>query len=401
MRTLPQDYLNRMRLQLGTDFEKYLAAMEQEPRKSIRINTLRASVEAAKGLLGELENNGITEEGFLVPDGFEGGKHLLHSCGLFYMQEASAQLPARFLNVEKGMAVLDLCAAPGGKSTQLAAYLGKTGCLVANEIVPKRAQVLLSNIERMGITNAVVTCMEPKILCERLKNSFDAVLVDAPCAGEGMFRKEKKAVGQWSLEHVYSCAARQKEILSSAQAALKKGGRLVYSTCSFSEEENEGVAEWFIKSYPEFSLVEQTRLYPHTCCGEGQYAAVFQKSGELLKSAYSKKEQRTLPDGRVVRIPPLPIGLEGLHIVRAGLLLGEQRKSVFVPSHACAMANGLENRVELSESEARRYLKGEMLCKQAPKGWCQLMFSGYPLGLGKSTNEGIKNHLPKGLRQFE
>lgn len=397
---LPDDYVNRMKEQLGGGFKDYLLAMEQEPRKSLRINTLRMDVDAALGLIGRLEPNGVTNEGFMVPSDFEAGKSLFHAAGLFYMQEASAQLPARLLGVAEGMSVLDLCAAPGGKSTQLAAYQNGTGVLVANELVPKRAQTLTNNIERMGIKNAVVTCMEPKILCQRLKNCFDAVLVDAPCAGEGMFRKDERAIREWSKEHVISCSYRQREILSSAQQAVKAGGRLVYSTCSFSEEENEAVARWFTESYPEFEIEKMQRLYPHTSMGEGQFAAVFTKGGTRQPSRFCEQKRCVLPDGREFQLPPLPFSTDGLRLIRAGLLMGETRGKVFVPSHALAMADGLDNRVELSETEARRFMRGEMLEKNAEKGWCTLTYCNLPLGLGKATQEGIKNHLPKGLLQI-
>ncbi|MDD3400526.1 MAG: RsmF rRNA methyltransferase first C-terminal domain-containing protein [Eubacteriales bacterium] len=396
MMMLPKEYIQRMQEQLGSEFSAYLAAMKEPSGRSIRINTLRASVERAKELLGVTKSNGVVAQGFMATDELD-GKNVYHACGLYYIQEASAQLPASLLDVKKGMAVLDLCAAPGGKSTQLAAYLGGTGVLVANEIVPKRAQILTSNIERMGITNAIVTNMTPRELCSKLHGCFDAVLVDAPCAGEGMFRKDERAILEWSREHVLSCADRQREILSSAQTALKDGGRLVYSTCSFSKEENEDVASWFVDKYPEFELVETRRLYPHNSKGEGQFAAVFIKRGILSQSTLLDEQKRTLPDGRELIIPKTPFRLDGLHIIRAGLLVGEQRNKVFVPSHAMAMADRLDNRVELCQSEMTSYLHGEVIFKQADRGWCTMRYNGFPLGLGKSTFEGIKNHLPKGL----
>lgn len=395
---LPKDYLKRMQLQLGGDYQAYLAAMAQPARRSIRINTLKASVPTALSLLGELVPNGIVPEGFMVSGDFLAGKHPLHTAGLFYMQEASAQLPARLLNAQGGMAVLDLCAAPGGKSTQLAAAMAGDGVIVCNEPIAKRAQVLLSNIERMGITNAVVTCCSPKELAMRLPNAFDAILVDAPCAGEGMFRKEPQAVTAWSVEHVLSCAERQFEILSSAQAMLKSGGRLVYSTCSFSNEENEQVVDRFLKSYPCFELLSTHRLYPHNSKGEGQFAAVLIKNGSLAPTVFAQKREHTTKNGVRYILPSLPFALEGLRVIRAGLLVGEERKGIFYPSHALCMANGIQNRVELSYPDYLCYMHGEQLNLTAQKGWCALCYKGYPIGLGKAGADGIKNHLPKGLR---
>ena len=414
---LPEAYLDRMKGQLGEDFDAYLAAMAEPEKRAARANGLKLSPEK----LAELRPDFIPTggEGFLLPEGFAPGRDPLHAAGAYYVQELSAQMPASLFDLTPGMAVLDLCAAPGGKSAQLAAKV-PYGVLFSNEIVPNRANVLLGNLERMGAKNMVITSMDPEKLTALTGPVFDAVLVDAPCAGEGMFRKDPGAVAEWSPEHVLSCAKRQRAILASAQKAVKPGGQLVYSTCSFSPAENEENVAWFLSEYPDFELMEERRLYPHTSLGEGQYAARLRRRGEAPATAYLapknskaplaeafideactvlKAPLRLLPDGRALLPPPLPCALDGMRVLRAGLLLGEVVKGRFVPAHALAMASGLplRQRVELSAPDALRYLHGETLPTDVA-GWCAVTHAGLALGLGKGTDGILKNHLPKGLR---
>ena len=414
---LPQAYLNRMKGQLGADFDAYLAAMDEPEKRAARANGLRLTPEA----LGALQPGFVPVggEGFLLPEGFAPGKDILHAAGAYYVQELSAQMPASLFELTPRMAVLDLCAAPGGKSSQLAAKVPE-GVLFANEIVPNRANVLLSNLERMGAKNAVVTAMDPEKLISLTGPVFDAVLVDAPCAGEGMFRKEPEAVAAWSEEHVAACAKRQRAILTWAQRAVKPGGQLVYSTCSFSPAENEENRAWFLSAFPDFELVEERRLYPHTSLGEGQYASKFRRQGAAVDTAYLPARSdkaplaeaflqeeteglsgplRLLPDGRALLLPPLPYALDGLRLLRAGLLVGEIVKNRFVPAHALAMAAGspLHRRTSVSESDALRFLRGETLPTDLA-GWCAVTYKDLPLGLGKGAEGVLKNHLPKGLR---
>ena len=414
---LPQAYIDRMRIQLGEAFPAYLAAMNKPEKRAARVNDLKLDAAALSTLRPDFVPAGGGS--FLLPPGFAPGKDLLHAAGAYYVPEISAQMPAGLFDLEPGMAVLDLCAAPGGKSSQLAAKV-PDGVLFSNEIVPNRANVLLGNLERMGARNVVVTAMDPEKLVSLTGPVFDAVLVDAPCAGEGMFRKDAEAVAAWSPEHVESCARRQRAILASAQRALKPGGQLVYSTCSFSPAENEENVGWFLSSYPDFELVEEHRLYPHTSLGEGQYAAKLQRKGAAMDTAYlpAKSDKallaeaflraeteglagplRQLPDGRALLLPPLPCPLDGLRLLRAGLLLGETVKNRFVPAHALAMAAGvpLKQRAELSELDAVKYLHGETLPTDI-SGWCAVTYAGLPLGLGKGAGGVLKNHLPKGLR---
>lgn len=423
---LPQAFLTRMRAQLGeTGFTAYLAAMDRPVRRALRVNTLKLTADALQTLLGfPLEPCGIVPEGFFVPDGFRPGRHAAHMAGLFYMQEPSAQLPAALLRAVPGEAVLDLCAAPGGKAGQLAAHLQNTGLLVANEPVPGRAAVLQRTLERLGVSNAVVTCMRPDALCEALPGAFDAVLVDAPCSGEGMFRREPQAVADWSEAHVAACAARQSAILESAAAAVRPGGRLVYSTCTFSPDENERTVEAFLHAHPDFSLCETHRLYPHTSPGEGQFAALLTRAGagtapairpieapvplfqafcREAMTAAPERPARLLPDGRVFLLPErLPPNLRRLRMLSAGVAAGEVRGNRFLPARALFLAHrasAFARSIDLDGVRLGAFLAGEALPLDAPgEGYAAVCWRGYPLGFGKLTGGTLKNHLPKGLR---
>ncbi len=421
MRSYPEAFLNRMQGQLGEAFPAFYDALQMPPRKALRINTTKTDREELKKLL-DLPLSALDEnpDGAALPLDFNPNATPLHAAGLFYMQEATAQAPVAALDLPDAPVVLDLCAAPGGKSAQLAANM-QSGVLFSNEIVPSRAEVLAGNLERMGVVNAIVTNAEPKPLCERLKGRCDAVLVDAPCAGEAMFRKDEQAVRDWSIEHVETCAVRQRAILFDAQKAVKPGGTLVYSTCSFSPQENEQTVQVFLDRHTDFSLVTMRRLYPHTSAGEGQFLAVLVREGTRVPSAFSigkgdkvpafeafsdavrlpDGQLKLLRDGRVLLLPPMPFAFEGVKIVRAGLLLGEVKGSRFEPAHALALA-GRETpflqRCELSFDEAMRYLKGETLFKEAEKGYGAATYMGHALGLYKASDGMLKNHYPKGLR---
>ncbi len=278
---LPGAYLLRMRSQLGDGFDAYMAAMRAPATRALRVNTLKTDPASLCARLPFLTPTGLVPEGFFVPDSFAPSREPLHAAGLFYMQEPTAQLPAALLPLGESEppVVLDLCASPGGKASFLAARMQNRGLLVANEPVPARAETLCRTFERLGVTNAVVTCMQPGPLCAFLENRCDAVLVDAPCSGEGMFRKDARAVLEWSPEHVRACALRQRGILLAAATAVRDGGALVYSTCTFSETENEGVVNELLLREPAFRLERFLRLYPHTSCGEGQCMALLQKRG--------------------------------------------------------------------------------------------------------------------------
>lgn len=336
---LPEAFLNRMRQMLGSEYEEFLSALEGERHQALRLNSLKRGKqgETAAQAFGEVPKCGRPEElrrvsvcgrpeeferfrgrltpvpwaenGYYYEAGLQPGKHPYHEAGLYYIQEPSAMVPAELLQVKPGERVLDLCAAPGGKSTQLAAKLEGRGLLLCNEIHPARAKILSENVERMGIRNACVTNETPEKLCRVFSKYFDKILVDAPCSGEGMFRKNEAACEEWSPENVMLCADRQDEILDCAAQMLRGGGRLVYSTCTFSEEENEGSVERFLKRHPDFRVVPaefekerltggesrlagMIRLMPHKVRGEGHFAAVLER-----ESAASAVEGRNTVHG--------------------------------------------------------------------------------------------------------
>ena len=296
------DFLFRMKSLLCDEYNEFLKYYESDNFRGIRVNTLKCTSEKLKKLLAfELKQTPFCENGFYIPEEVVSlGNNPLHHSGAFYIQEPSATSAVEMLSVKEGDFVLDLCSAPGGKSTQIGAKLNRTGLLWSNEIVKSRANILLSNIERMGIPNAVVSNCHPDILCDRLEECFDKVLVDAPCSGEGMFRKNSEAQTEWSEEHVKSCAQRQLLILNSAKKALKKGGVMVYSTCTFSYEENEGVITQFLSENPDFEIEDANvsfgrptldyarRIFPMDG-GEGHFAVRLRKNGDGYKNILPEK----------------------------------------------------------------------------------------------------------------
>ncbi|MBQ3356093.1 MAG: RsmB/NOP family class I SAM-dependent RNA methyltransferase [Oscillospiraceae bacterium] len=439
---LPAAFLARMKRLLGDEYGDFLASYDRPRNTGLRLNPRKGAENLP--FCGERipwEPNGY----YLLPD-TRPGLHPYHDAGVYYLQEPSAMAPARLLDAQPGEVVLDLCAAPGGKTTQLAAAMQGQGLLVCNEIQPKRARILSSNVERLGVTNALVLNEHPAKLAERFPAFFDRILVDAPCSGEGMFRKEDAAVTDWSEETVSMCADRQSEILNSAAEMLRPGGRLVYSTCTFAPEENEGVVSRFLHSHPDYDAeavdapwfdrghpdwiddpadgAEHTfRLWPHKLRGEGHFAAVLRRCGEEARTVGALQKTEALPDcvkdflsenrlslsgnavsfGETVYLAPegLP-DLRGLHVLRAGLELGEVRKGRFVPAHALALT--LTDFPAVADypadsSEIDAYLHGQTLF--APqRGWVLVCVDGYPLGWSKGADGVLKNHYPKGLRRL-
>lgn len=442
MTQLPEAFLRRMHRQLGDPgYADYLSAMERTRPRALRVNTLKTDVAAFLSLAdAALTPDEIVPEGFFVPEDFPVGTNPLHAAGLFYMQEPSAQFPAALLCAKPHETVLDLCAAPGGKAGQLAAGMQNTGLLIANEIVPQRAGVLSGTLERLGVQNAVVTNMRPDALCPLLSGSCDAVLVDAPCSGEGMFRKEPQAVCDWSEAHVRASAERQRRILESAAVCVKPGGRLVYSTCTFSPEENEETVAWFLAAHPAFSCAAQKRFYPHTSTGEGQFAALLLRDDSPVPAAIEKtqsggrrvparkgkpinpatdaaldrffKETMTvrpgatplfLPDGRVFLQPErVPDALSEMRVLSCGVLAGELRGERFRPAHALFLAypgDEFLTALTLDGAALFAFLAGEtVLCDPSLTGYAAVCVHGHPLGFGKCDRGTLKNHLPKGLR---
>lgn len=443
----PLEFSRRMRRLLGeTDYAAFLAAADRPRSVALRLNPLKTAN------LPDLTPFGLTpvpwaKTGFYYDDATRPGLSPYHEAGLYYLQEASAMAPAALLDVRPGMRVLDLCAAPGGKSTQLAAALEGRGLLVCNEIHPKRAAILSRNIERLGVANALVLNEHPQRLESRFPAYFDRILVDAPCSGEGMFRKEEAAVTDWSEETVQMCARRQSEILASAARMLRPGGRLVYSTCTFAPEENEGVISAFVHEHPDFSFpdvsapwfapgrpdwianpapgLERTfRLWPHKLRGEGHFAAVLEKEGADVRAEVPAEASiappaeltqlcaaldAALPEGRLISFgsrlflaPDALPALRGLKVVRPGLELGELRKGRLEPAHAWALylkTCGSVADFPAPSAEIAAYLTGSAI--PGPQtGWTLLTVDGLSLGWVKGSGGMLKNHLPKGLRRM-
>ncbi len=440
------EFLIRMKSLLGEEYDNFLEYYESDNYRGLRVNTLKCSADKLKRAIGfPLEPTPFCPDGYYIPAGVEGlGNHPLHHCGAFYIQEPSASSAVEMLGVEKGDYVLDLCAAPGGKSSQIGAKLDGTGLLWSNEIVKSRANILLSNIERMGISNAVVSNAHPEALCTELKEYFDKILVDAPCSGEGMFRKNSEAQIEWSAAHVNSCAERQLNILNSAKRSLKKGGVLVYSTCTFSREENEGVITRFLDENPDFVLEDSgvsfgrpaleyaRRIFPMDG-GEGHFAARLRKYGEPQTDFYPENkaaddakaldfydsiflnrpfgERIEIIKDKIIILPKnynIPKrSAKSLSILRAGLVLGEILKNRIEPHHSAFMAAKPEQCVQSVDfssesSEIKAFLHGEEIPVSTDiRGYTAVCADGITSGFGKASNGRLKNKYPKGLRTLK
>ena len=431
---LPQDFLSRMEKMLGEEYPLFLKSYENEEYKALRRNPLKTDKEEFEEKIAfSLRSVPWSSLGYYYPKEEQPGQHPFHQAGLYYIQEPSAMAAAEYLEVKPKERILDLCGAPGGKSTQIGGYLQGEGLLICNEPHPARAKILSENVERMGIRNAPVTNELPQKLALAFPNWFDKILVDAPCSGEGMFRKNEEARKEWSLENVQLCALRQDEILKEAAVMLRPGGRLVYSTCTFSQEENEGSVSRFLKKHPQFSLKESVRLWPHRVEGEGHFIAVLEKQGILdkeyrplpangLEKPISLKECKVFDEfqrdflqtdtdwslylfgEQLYHLPKDMPSLKGLKVLRPGLHLGTIKKNRFEPSHALALALDT-SRVRFSwnlssdSKEVKDYLTGQTFRAEGEKGWYLITVEGYSLGWGKLAGGMMKNHYPKGLRR--
>ena len=428
---LPEAFLERMKYQLGEEYPAFLASLERPRAVALRFNPLKGE-RPSLPFVGE--SVPWEPEGYYYDPESRPGLHVYHEAGVYYLQEASAMAPVALLAPQPGERVCDLCAAPGGKTTQIAGRMGGEGFLLCNEINPKRAKILSRNIERMAVPNALVTNEHPGNLAKRLPGFFDRVLVDAPCSGEGMFRKEEAAVTDWSQETVEMCARRQAEILHSAAQLVRPGGRLVYSTCTFAPEEDEQAVAAFLESHPDFTPEETDtpwfvpgengshRMWPHRLLGEGHFAAVLKKTGgeeteiptepgeKLPKewTAFAKEMDIRLPGGKAVVFgqnlfwaPEALPQLRGLKVLRPGLELGEVKKGRFEPAHALALWLDSCAAVQSygpDSAEMKAYLHGDVVPSKQ-KGWCLVKAGEYSIGWGKGDGTVLKNHYPKGLRR--
>ena len=428
---LPEAFLIRMQSQLGEEYNEYLQSLERPRAVALRFNPLKGDVPSLP-FVGE--NVPWEPNGFYYDPDSRPGLHPYHEAGVYYLQEASAMSAVALLDPQPGERVCDLCSAPGGKSTQIAGRMQGQGFLLCNEWSPKRAKILSQNIERMAVSHALVTNETADNLARHLPGFFDRVLIDAPCSGEGMFRKEEAAITDWSQETVEMCARRQAEILDAGAKLLRAGGRLVYSTCTFAPEENEQTIAAFLQRNPDFALedvsapwfsqvgIGQFRLWPHKLLGEGHFAAVLRKQGDAPVEgdgcpgeklppqwqAFAKELNIQLPAGKAILFgtnlfwapEDLP-NLRGLKVLRPGLALGEVKKDRFEPAHALALwLKQCKNMVSFpaDSNQIRAYMHGDVIA-ESTKGWCLVQADGYSIGWGKGDGNQIKNHYPKGLRR--
>lgn len=452
---LPLPFIDRMKDLLDKEAEQFFNSLEGSPHSGLRVNTLKVSIEELKRLLPfDLKPVPWCEEGYYYQQEERPAKNPYFQAGLYYLQEPSAMAPGTCLGVQPGYKVLDLCAAPGGKSTHIAAYLEGEGLLVSNDNSEERTKPLILNLELWGVRNCIVTNEEPQRMARFFPDYFDRILVDAPCSGEGMFRKDVKAVKSWVDYSGTTCTALQADILESALLMLKPGGRLLYSTCTFNPEENEKTIAGFLTRHPDVSLVtlpefegwargevlwasdytgvnkelsKTRRLWPHKIKGEGHFLALLEKRGGKETLAPEKPQlihtkelepfinfmeenlHEPIPGtfvregNSVYRMPPGLPSLRGLKVLRPGWHMGVIKNNRFQPSQALASAlkhNQAVRTLKLgSEDEAvKRYLKGETLMVEGSKGWTLVCLDEFSLGWGKHSGEFLKNHYPPGRR---
>ena len=445
---LPTEFETRMKKLLGEEYPNYLEALNEPPVKGFRVNTDKISLKAFEkiNIFGK-EKIPYVENGFYL-DFEKVGNHPYHHAGMIYVQEPAAMAPAECIDIDPEWKVLDMCSAPGGKSSQLKNKLSENGVLVSNEIIPSRCKILTGNIERLGLKNTVTTCMDTGRLAKVFPKVFDLIMVDAPCSGEGMFRKEEIAVSEWSYENVLKCADRQAEILENAVKCLKDGGYIIYATCTFSLEENEMTVDNFLKSHPDFEIVEvkdtvkqntvdgiafdgcecenikfARRFYPHKNKGEGQFMAVLHNKNDK-KPVYRTSAKTDKPDkaliaflndtltdydesnlslynGTPVYFTP-DFEARNATVFSYGVTIGELKKNYILPHHQFFMALGhkFKRKIELSadSEEIKKYLHGEEIPADTENGWAVVTVNGVAIGGAKVVNGTAKNHYPKGLR---
>ena len=456
---LPEEFLSRMKDMLQEEYPAFMESYQNPRHFGLRVNTKKISVEDFLKISPfHLTPVPWIRNGFYYAEEDRPSRHPHYAAGLYYLQEPSAMTPADRFPVKPGEFVLDLCAAPGGKATELGAKLQGEGLLVANDLSASRARALLRNLELCGIPNTIVTNETPARLSQYFPEFFHKILVDAPCSGEGMFRKDPEVAKTWDPSRPAAFARTQREILSCAVSMLKPGGKLLYSTCTFSPEENEEVIGWLLAQFPQMRLLPIApyegfskgtpawgngdprletcvRIFPHHMDGEGHFLAFLEKSGDLVSSPSlcraakpDRAQQKLLEEffqdvamslaaerievrnQNVYYLPQTDThALKGLHFLRNGLFLGELKKNRFEPSQPFALALSMDQYasvLNLSSSDERvsRYLKGETIltepgeCTRA-KGWQLVCTDGYPLGWGKLVGQTLKNKYPAGWRK--
>ena len=442
---LPSKFIDEMKEMLGDEFDDFLASYDEDYYRGIRCNTLKITPsEFEKKVPFVSEKVDWVQNGYYTSEDEQPAKHPYYFAGLYYIQEPSAMMPASQLPVEPGDRVLDLCAAPGGKTTELGAKLKGEGVLVSNDISASRAKALVKNVELFGIKNAVVVSESPDKLAERLEGYFDKILVDAPCSGEGMFRKVHSIAKNWEQYGSQYYADIQRTVLPSAVKMLKPGGMMIYSTCTFSKLEDEDSISFILENNPDMELIESHKLFPHKIKGEGHFVALLHKKDTATalaveSSAKDGKEKGTINkydpkvrskykkisdeafdffesigfkidvsrlwvnEDRINMLPEDVPDLSRLRVLRTGLFLGEMKKGRFEPSQSLALALKAEEYpnvldLKLDDDRVVRYLKCESIDVEDGEvndGYCLVAVDGYPLGWGKVDKGRFKNkYLP-------
>lgn len=431
----------RMKSLLKDEYDDFKNALLEKPVKGLYLNRNKKNVERVLDQ-NYVEHHPIVENGYLYDENYHPGRSAYFLAGLYYIQEPSAMFVADALPIEPDDFVLDMCAAPGGKSCEIASRLTGEGILIANDIEASRARILSENIERFGLDNTIVTNVDPMRFTKQFQEAFDKIVLDAPCSGEGMFRKLEQAIDTWSEEKVLECAHIQKNLLKGAYDMLKQGGMVIYSTCTYSYEENEAMVHYAVDELgfellplnksnglcPGVDLDEVVRCYPHHYRGEGHFIALLKKPGnsprkqvrtikpsvnladlKVLKAFYQENLNKKVPsyiienNGHLYAVKKNFPELKGIRVLRNGLYLGEVRKNRFIPSYSLALTltkQDVKRSYDYpSESEEiKKYIHGETLEGTGEKGFGVIFVDGYPLSFYKESNQ-VKNLFPKGLRR--
>lgn len=436
-------FLNRMKEILQNDYDKFIESLNQPSKKAFYLNNKKENV--IKHLDSQyIQQHPLVDEAYYFDyHHYPLGKSPFYMCGLYYIQEPSALLVASRLDIQEDDYILDMCGAPGGKTCAIASKLSNKGLMISNDINTLRAKILSENVERFALENTIVTNCDPLLFTNELNGFFDKIILDAPCSGEGMFRKQNKAVETWSLNKVKECSLIQKKLIKAAYDLLVPGGEIIYSTCTYSKEENEDIIQYALDSF-DLSLIdipkshgmseginmkEVVRLYPHRYNGEGHFIAKLKKGNDgsihkarLLKSNIKKDNKKTVEqfyketlniscpqylldnNNHIYAILPQFPKLEKIRVLRNGLYLGECKKNRFIPSLALALTLQKKDvkrsyTFKKDDDEVKKYINGQTLEGYKEKGYGVIFVEDYPLSFYKESNHQIKNLFPKGLRR--